>query len=498
MRLAETFLNEGASGTGISSALTRFFQAAEALSARPEGAPERTDFLNAAANLARVFNTTASSLQDLRVQADRDIVRGIAEVNDLAGRMADLNGRIQVAEAGGNTANDLRDERQRVLERMSELSGVTAIEDNEGSFLVIVGRSFPIVQKGEASSLKAVDNSDNVVGTVPPVALKQVYFESQGGELTDITARIGEGQIGGLLQFRDGTVGRLLDDLNNLAATIVSEVNIIHRQGYSLDGSTGLDLFNPLRISVDASSTNSRDAGTKNPNIQAVLSDSRIFDPTALTGAKYTIQFTSPTTFNVIDAETGLKLDATKVSINGSPFGTDTSVTDFAYSGTQVAVEFEGLRVSIQNFAGAPKKDDSFTVSVRKDAARNIAVNAVVQGDIGRVAAAGQPGVPADNANMLAIADLRGEPVAQRRSSTLGDFLSSILSTFGTEARDVRGRETLTDQFAQTLKEARESVAGVSIDEELANVVRFQQNFGATARMMAITSQLLQDIIEIV
>ncbi|MBI4252250.1 MAG: flagellar hook-associated protein FlgK, partial [Candidatus Tectomicrobia bacterium] len=219
MRLAETFLNEGASGTGISSALTRFFQAAEALSARPEGAPERTDFLNAAANLARVFNTTASSLQDLRVQADRDIVRGIAEVNDLAGRMADLNGRIQVAEAGGNTANDLRDERQRVLERMSELSGVTAIEDNEGSFLVIAGRSFPIVQKGEASSLKAVDNADNVVGTVPPVALKQVNFESQGGELTDITARISEGQIGGLLQFRDGTVGRLLDDLNNLAAT---------------------------------------------------------------------------------------------------------------------------------------------------------------------------------------------------------------------------------------------------------------------------------------
>lgn len=498
MRLAETFLNEGASGTGISSALTRFFQAAEALSARPEGAPERTDFLNAAANLARVFNTTASSLQDLRVQADRDIVRGIAEVNDLAGRMADLNGRIQVAEAGGNTANDLRDERQRVLERMSELSGVTAIEDNEGSFLVIVGRSFPIVQKGEAASLKAVDNADNVVGTVPPVALKQVHFESRGGELTDITARIGEGQIGGLLQFRDGTVGRLLDDLNNLAATIASEVNIIHRQGYGLDGSTGLDLFNPLRISVDASSTNSRDAGTKNPNIQAVLSDSRIFDPTALTGAKYTIQFTSPTTFNVIDAETGLKLDATKVSINGSPFGTDTSVTDFAYSGTQVAVEFEGLRVSIQNFAGAPKKDDSFTVSVRKDAARNIAVNAVVQGDISRVAAAGQPGIPADNANILSIADLRGKPVAQRRSSTLGDFLSSILSTFGTEARDVRGRETLTDQFAQTLKEARESVAGVSIDEELANVVRFQQNFGATARMMAITSQLLQDIIEIV
>ncbi|OGL64764.1 MAG: flagellar hook-associated protein FlgK [Candidatus Tectomicrobia bacterium RIFCSPLOWO2_12_FULL_69_37] len=498
MKLAETFLNEGASNTGISSSLVRFFQAAEALSARPEGAPERTDFVNAASNLARVFNTTAASLQDLQVQADRNIVRGVAEMNDLVGRMSDLNARIQVSEAGGHTANDLRDERQRVLERMSELGGVDAIEDKEGAFLVIAGRSFPIVQKGEGASLVAVDNPDNVVGTVPPVALKQVYFKSLGGELTDITARITDGQIGGLLQFRDGTINRLLDDLNNLAATIVNEVNIIHRQGYGLDGSTSLDLFNPLKISVDASSANSRDPGTKSPNIQAVLSDSRIFDPTALSGAKYTIRFASPTSFNVLDAETGLKLDATKVSVNGGPFGTDATVVDFAYAGTQVSVEFEGLRVTIQNFAGVPQKDDSFTVSIRKDAARNIAVSTVILGDISKVAASGQPGVPADNSGILAIADLRGRPVAQRRSSTLGDFLSSILSTFGTEARDVRGRESLTDQFAQTLKEAREGVAGVSIDEEMANVVRYQQNFGATARMMAITTQLLNDIIDIV
>src|SRR3989338_1302156 len=81
MKLAETFLNEGASNTGISSSLVRFFQAAEALSARPEGAPERTDFVNAASNLAPVFNTTAASLQDLQVQADRNIVRGVAEMN---------------------------------------------------------------------------------------------------------------------------------------------------------------------------------------------------------------------------------------------------------------------------------------------------------------------------------------------------------------------------------------------------------------------------------
>ena len=498
MKLAETFLNEGASGTGISSALVRFFATAEALAARPEGSPERTDFLNAASNLAQVFNTTARSLQELQVQADRDIVRSVAEVNDLVGRMADLNSRIQVAEAGGNSANDLRDERQRVLERMSELVGVSAIEDQEGSFLVIAGRSFPIVQKGDGAKLKTVDNPDNVVGTIPPVALKQVYFESLGGELTDITDRISIGQIGGLLQFRDGTIGSLLDDLNSLAATITNEVNIIHRQGFGLDGSTNLDLFNPLKISVDPSSANSRDQASNNPMAQAVLSDSRIFDPTVITGAKYTIQFTSSTSFNVIDAETGLKLDATKVSVNGGPFGSDSSVVDFTYSGTQVSVEFEGLRVTIQNFAGAPQKDDSFTVSVRKDVARTIAVNSVVLGDISKVAAAGMPGFPADNTNILAVADLRGRAVAQRRSSTVGDYLSSILSTFGTEARDVRGREDLTKQFADTLKEARESVAGVSIDEELANVVRYQQNFGATARMMSITSELLQDIIEIV
>jgi len=169
MRLAETFLNEGISEGGLNSALIRFFLSAEALSARPEGAPERTDFLNAALNLAQEFNTLANLFQDLQVQANRDISRAIGEVNEIVARIADLNVRIQTAEAGGQTANDLRDERQRSLERLSQLINIDTFEDPDGAVIVIVGKGFPIVQKGEATQIKGIENPDNVVGAAPPL-----------------------------------------------------------------------------------------------------------------------------------------------------------------------------------------------------------------------------------------------------------------------------------------------------------------------------------------
>ncbi|MFC1492097.1 flagellar hook-associated protein FlgK [Nitrospinota bacterium] len=495
--LAEAFLSESGTEGGINGAINNFFLAAEDLATSPESAAERNALINAAETLVDKFNRLGGAIEDLQVEADRDITRAITEVNQFVERIAFLNDKIRVSETAGDTANDLRDERQRILEQLSERIDVSSVEEDDGAFLLFVGRSSPIVQKGVFNKIVGIQDSDNVVPTAPPVALQRVFFEDNSGVQTDITARISGGEIGGLLKFRDTTMKDLIEDVNNIAATIVNEVNIIHRQGFGLDESTNIDFFQPLNLTIDAASTNSKDTLTNNRNVQAILSNSRIFDPTALTMADYEVEFTSATTFTITAADTNQKLDATKVSINAGPFGTDSTVTEFNYSGGKVTAEFEGLRVSIQNFGGSPEKDDKFTVSVKKGAARDIRLNGLVVADVNKVAAAGTPGLPGDNTNALALADLRAKTVAGRDSATINEFMNGIISNFGTLGGDIVEQQGITTQVKDALNANREATSGVSIDEELTFILQFQQNFGASARMIATITDLLQQIIDI-
>jgi len=495
--LAEAFLNEAGTEAGINASINKFFLSAEDLATAPEGVAERNGLVNSAEILIEKFNSLGVAIEDMMITADNDILRAIAEVNQLVTKMGELNTRITVSETNGNTANDLRDERQRTLENLSELTDTSFIEEKDGALLVFVGRSVPFVSKGVSNKLVGVNNPDNVVGNSPPVALKLVKFEDKAGNQTDLTTRITGGEIGGLIKFRDTTLKELLDNVNNIAATLVNEVNIIHRSGFGLDGSTDLDFFQPLKISVSASSSNSKDATTSNKNVQAILSDSRIIDPTTLTMADYKIDFTSATTFTLTDVDTNQKLDATKVSINGAPLGTDSSITEFAMSGSTVTAEFEGLRVAVQKFGGNPEKGDSFDISIRKGAAKALALNQLIAADTNKVAAADAPNIPGDNGNALALANLRGKTVASRDSASIGGFMNVIISNFGTLSADLASRYELSEQVTDSLKATREEVAGVSIDEEMANILLFQQNFNASSHLMSIVSELMKSILDI-
>ena len=494
----EAFLNESGTEGGIAGAINKFFAAAEDLGTTPEGAAERNGLVNAAGILAEKFNRLGKAVEDLQIGADRNITRAIDEVNQFAERIARLNSDILVGEASGDTENDLRDERRRILEDLSERVDVNVIEETNGSLLIFVGRSAALVSQRIFNKLVGEQNPNNVVGNTPPVALQRVLFEDRGNVRVDISSRITNGKIGGLLEFRDTTLKNLLDDINTIAATIVNEVNIIHKQGFGLDGSTNLDFFQPLKVSLKGGSSNSKDVATGNPNVQSVLSNSKIFDATALTMADYKLEFTSSTTFTITDTDTNQKLNATQVSIDGGPLGTDPAVTTFNFTGGSVTAEFEGIRIVVQKFSGDPQTGDSFTVSVRTGAAKKFAFNNLLAADISKIATAGVPGSPGDNANALKLANLRGDVVAGRNTATISDFMNGIISNFGSLSRNITDRQEVTSQVKDALNTNREEVSGVSIDEEMVSIILFQQNFAASAKVISTITDLLQQVIDII
>jgi len=497
VQLADAFLNESGIDGGINGAINNFFAAAEDLATSPEGAAERNGLINSAETLVGKFNRLGRSIEGLQAQVDQDIGRAIKSVNLYAQRIATLNSSITTGEVSGNTENDLRDERQRNIESLSEQLGTSVLEEENGASLVIVANSVPLIARGIANKLVGIQDPDNVVGDSPPTALKRVIFEDKGNSQINITSRVTGGKIGGLIEFRDKTLKNLLAEIDTIAATIVNEVNKIHRQGFGLDGSTNLDFFQPLALKIQRSSSNSTDAVTGKFNVQSISANSKIFDSTALTMSDYKIEFETSATFTITDTDTDVKLNATQVSIDGGPLGTDSAVTTFNLIGGSVTAEFEGIRAAIQKFSGDPKSGDSFNISIRKGAAKSLAFNKLLVADNNKLATAGTPDSPGDNTSALAFADLRGKAVVGRGVVTISGYLNNIFSNFGALGEKIIEQHEVADQIKSNLSINREAVSGVSLDEELAAVILYQQNFGASAKMISTVSLLLQQIMDL-
>jgi flagellar hook-associated protein 1 FlgK len=139
--------------------------------------------------------------------------------------------------------------------------------------------------------------------------------------------------------------------------------------------------------------------------------------------------------------------------------------------------------------------NDFFTGS----SASNIAVNSSIAADIDLIAASGTlAGVPGDNSNAIAIANLQDDLLMSTNSATFGDFYISIVSDVGVEVQ--RATTTYDHQLSMVtqLETYRETVSGVSLDEEMVNLIKFQHAYNAAAKLITATDELLATLISMI
>lgn len=223
---------------GLNNLLARFYASWNELSLNPEAPEARSATIESGVTLAETFGQIDSDLIALRQDLDTRVAMRVEEVNTVADALARLNERVAVAEVGENTsANDLRDERDRLLERLSSIVPIESSIDSSGLVSVqILGN-------------RLVDNSVvNHLVTRPGFAdgeeIKNVFFERQG--ITALDAQLDGGELGGLIDSRNRIITDLLGYLDSLARSVISEVNRIHTAAVGLDGygeiTTAIDL----------------------------------------------------------------------------------------------------------------------------------------------------------------------------------------------------------------------------------------------------------------
>lgn len=242
----ETLFTES-EDSGLNALLEDFWAAWEDLSANPEGSAERAVVMSAGESLAAAFVSRATELESLQTDANNEIVTVVAEVNSLTSEIASLNNQILQAETAGVNANDLTDQRTVKIEELSELMDITILSGSNGQTTILSSSGNLLVSENLSWDLTvSADTAGDGFYTIN---------YSDGKTAVDITDSISGGALRGLIEIRDEIIPAYSEQLDELAAAVITEVNQIHYAGYGLDGSSGNNFFTPCAATTGAAKT---------------------------------------------------------------------------------------------------------------------------------------------------------------------------------------------------------------------------------------------------
>lgn len=220
----------GLPGESIDAKLTAFFDSFSNLAVDVTSAPARDNVVSQAQALAHSIGTMSRWFSTQQTDADAGVRNGVAQLNELATRLAQLNVGITT---GGPAVETLRDERDLVLSEMSELADVALVTRADGAIDVTVANGRALVVGGTAYAIEVSDT--------PPSGYASLSLHD-----ANITGAITNGRLGGLIELRDAVMPRYHAGLDQLAYDLAGQVNALHVTGTDGDGNPGGNFFTPL------------------------------------------------------------------------------------------------------------------------------------------------------------------------------------------------------------------------------------------------------------
>jgi len=462
-RVEAVFLD--GSNEGIDAVITEFFAAVHDLANNPSGVSERIVLMERGDRLAQRFRETSHNFQTLRQDADSEMKERIKEVNRYATQIADLNLRIRRVENDGEGALDLRDERTRLVNRLSEEIEIHLLNDDAKDFNLVVGRggaTAPLVLGDDAYPIALVSNPDNA-------GFSDIVTDANSQRIK-VTDLLTSGRIGGLINLRDRLLPDWMNRLDKLSASIMNEFNLQHRAGFGLDGSTDVNFFLPFETTPMISPLNANQGGaTVTAEVAPLPENPDGLDP-------------PPT------AEP-LQFDPYQLSFSDDQYLLRNLKTGAEITTLDTEILFEGMAISI---TGAMLDGDRFNISFHKDVAGAMEISL---SDPRKIAAATDAEtLPGGNANMLLLAQLQ-EKTTVALGDTIQGFYGSFVGEVGSRSQQATTHLAVEETTRARLESMREEVQGVSLDEEMTRLIQFQRSYQASARMVTTADELFETVI---
>lgn len=469
----EATVNEPSS-TGLSSMLTKYFQGWQNVANSPSDASARASLVQQGQSLTDTFNNLSKQFTQQQSDLDNQVGLTVSNINDYAQQIANINKQISLVETSGMKANDLRDQRDQLLDQLSGLAKVSYTESSEGSVSVYLGGR-QLVDRDRVNQLQ--------VATPNGQKWSQVQWASDG-----TVATVSDGKLKGILESRDTVVQGSLDNLNTLANRVMTSVNSLQTSGAGLDGKSGVLFFN----GTDAASM-SLDPAITGPNGTDHIAAAVMYaDPTSATGYSSAVGDSSNATAIGELANSAAQLAGSSGLQPGTTFGGSVSVVGAsvanANANTTYSLSVSGNTVTFNNGSTT----QTGTVTVGNDSAGNQIVT--IDGGTFGVKIALQ--APSGASLSRVLANLNGQSLSTATSNaTIGDEYGQQISALGVDSSTAQGESTNQAVLVKQLQTQRDSTSGVSLDEETTNLIQYQRAYQAAARVVTTVDDMLDVLI---
>jgi|GEM_PF-650380 len=459
---------------GLNTSLIRFFESFQELSLEPESTAVRAAVRETAITLSSTFNQMDRQLSDLRADLNRQLESSVNEINALLDSILEVNMQISRLELEPSAnANNLRDQRDLLITQLSRLVPVTATEQANGAVNVSIF-GINAVQMQSVNHLLAQPRGDDPAGTV------DILFENGGGQV--LNNQIRSGELGALLQAREQVIPQFQDALDELARTLIEQVNAIH------SGSAGLKGFEELTgtLSVSDPATLLESAGLEY-DVQAGSFDLVVRDANGDVVNTYTIAVDPATDdLNALAAA----IDAADGVVGGGDLVASVNASNQLVigAGANLSFTFQGDSSGVVAALGL----NTFFSGTD---ARTIALSQLIQDDPAYIAASAD-GTPGNNESALLIAQLRDAQILSGGTADFNEFYQGMVASLGTQARRMIQLEANTSLLVDSLEIRQEEIAGVSLDEETVKMLEFQRAFTAASRFITSVDEMIETVVE--
>jgi flagellar hook-associated protein 1 FlgK len=456
------------SDSGLTTLMQNFFSSLEDLTGAPSDAAAREGVLGSARSMVAQFRAYDGYLSDMREGINGQIGDVVTQVNDLSDQIADLNKQVTLARArSGEEPNALLDQRDKLVSDLGELVDVNVQVQDGSTYQVSLSNGTPLVAGNKSFDLVAVKSDED------PSNITIAYEDGAGSRSPLKESVIQGGELGGLMSFRSETLDSVQNQLGQLAVTLGGSFNALQEQGFDLDGQQGEDFFSLGSPAVFAGGDN---AGT----------------------AEMKIRFTGDDPVDV-DADemrdySGVSSDDYRLTYQGE----DKYLLENLSTGEGSTIEpndngelvFDG--VTLTPSSGTPAEGDTFLVQPTRNAAAGFDI---ALSDTGKIAAAGaKDSGTGDNTNALKLLDLQNQKLVGGSATFSGGY-ASLVSDVGNRAAITEANLTTQQGLSDQLYAYQQADSGVNLDEEYANLMRYQQYYSANAKVIEAGSTILDTIL---
>ncbi|MCI6482681.1 MULTISPECIES: flagellar hook-associated protein FlgK [Treponema] len=502
----------------IRSNMDKFWEGWQELSVHPESQAARQAVVTRGESLADSIKTKWEALMGVGNLINGDIEATVKQVNDYTRQIASLNAEIVRSRGMGDNPNDLLDRRDLLVDKLSKIINITSDMRDSDEFMVHLD-GHVLVQGGVARSFDLETVVDNN-------GYDKLVWKDTGNE-----AVIKGGTLGALIELRDVDIRSEVQSLNTMTMNFSDLVNDIHRNGYGANNVTGLDFFTQHSFVENVNGNYDRDGdgtldhsyifrftGTTKLNPQEQIGLEGVM---TLSGSGGNVQVayhptdTVETVINRINDSNGevkayldrnnnLVLKGTTASAVENPDFVIRHVEDSGFfltgytgilqaSGAAGAYDYAQAD-AVQALAGA-----QFAVSPVLNPAGYIEVNQALKNDVMSVAAAYKDNSGNVNAGdgraAVEIAAIRNTKVMIGHERTFDDYFADSVTNVGLKGEQAENMHLSHSAVMEDLRSLRDSISGVNIDEELADIIKFQHGYNAAAKFVTVWDSLLDTII---